>query len=104
MVLAMVYFVTLIFTELLTNNAAAALVYPIAIASAKSMSVSYMPFVIVIMIAASSGFATPFGYQTNVLVYQMGNYNYLDFVKIGVPLNLLTWAAGVVAIQYYFPF
>ena len=56
------------------------------------------------MIAASAAFATPFGYQTNVLVYQMGGYNYLDFVRVGIPLNLITWAAAVLAIQAYFPF
>ena len=56
------------------------------------------------MVAASAAFATPFGYQTNVIVYQMGGYNYLDFVKIGIPLNLITWVVGVIAIQIYFPF
>jgi di/tricarboxylate transporter len=56
------------------------------------------------MIAASAAFATPFGYQTNALVYQMGRYNYVDFIKIGLPLNLITWAVGVTAIQVYFPF
>ena len=57
-----------------------------------------------VMIAASAAFATPFGYQTNVLVYQMGGYNYLDFIKIGIPLNLITWIAAIFAIQMYFPF
>jgi di/tricarboxylate transporter len=56
------------------------------------------------MIAASAAFATPFGYQTNVLVYQMGGYSYVDFLKVGLPLNLITWAAAVVAIRMYFPF
>jgi di/tricarboxylate transporter len=56
------------------------------------------------MMAASAAFATPFGYQTNVLVYQMGNYSYLDFVRVGVPLNLVTWAAAMVAIPIFFPF
>jgi di/tricarboxylate transporter len=56
------------------------------------------------MIAGSAAFATPFGYQTNVLVYRMGGYNYLDFVKVGLPLNLITWIAAVVAIGIFFPF
>jgi di/tricarboxylate transporter len=56
------------------------------------------------MIAGSAAFATPFGYQTNALVYQMGGYNYLDFVRVGIPLNLITWAVGVAAIQIAFPF
>ena len=62
------------------------------------------PFLVAVMIAGSAAFATPFGYQTNALVYQMGGYNYLDFVKIGIPLNLITWFAAVAAIQHYFPF
>ena len=67
-------------------------------------AVSPRPFLVGVMIAASAAFATPFGYQTNVLVYQMGGYNYLDFVKVGIPLNIITWAAAVIAIQIYFPF
>ena len=59
---------------------------------------------IALAFSASAAFATPFGYQTNVLVYQMGGYNYMDFVKIGIPLNLLTWVAGVAAILVWFPF
>ena len=54
--------------------------------------------------AASAAFATPFGYQTNVLVYEMGRYSYLDFVRIGLPLNLITWAVGALAIPLFFPF
>ncbi len=71
---------------------------------AESLGVSPRPFLVGVMMAASAAFATPFGYQTNVLVYQIGRYSYLDFVKIGVPLNLLTWAVGVAVIPYYFPF
>jgi di/tricarboxylate transporter len=56
------------------------------------------------MMAASAAFATPFGYQTNVLVFQLGKYKYMDFVRVGVPLNLVTWIAGVVAIPMFFPF
>jgi di/tricarboxylate transporter len=56
------------------------------------------------MIAGSAAFATPFGYQTNALVYQMGGYNYLDFVKVGLPLNFITWVAAAVTIPLFFPF
>jgi len=87
--LAVVYFVTLVVTELITNNAAAALMFPMAIATAKSLDVSYMPFVIVVMMAASAGFATPIGYQTNLMVYGPGGYRFSDYVKIGVPLDIL---------------
>ena len=71
---------------------------------AEALGVSPRPFLVAVMIAGSAAFATPFGYQTNVLVYQMGGYNYLDFVRVGMPLNLITWAAAIVAIQIYFPF
>ncbi|MNL34611.1 hypothetical protein D3C87_1565920 [compost metagenome] len=56
------------------------------------------------MMAASAAFATPFGYQTNVLVFQVGRYKYMDFVRVGVPLNLVTWLVGVIAIPIFFPF
>ena len=71
---------------------------------AEAFAVSPRPFLVAVMIAGSAAFATPFGYQTNVIVYQMGGYNYLDFVKVGIPLNILTWAVGIIAIQAYFPF
>ena len=59
---------------------------------------------VAVMIAGSAAFATPFGYQTNVLVYQMAGYRYMDFVKIGLPLNLITWIVAVAAITWFFPF
>lgn len=82
----------------------AVLFTPVAISMAEAFGVSPRPFLIAIMVAASAAFATPFGYQTNTIVYQMGSYNYMEFVKFGIPLNLITWVAGVIAIQYYFPF
>ena len=102
--LAIVYGATLFATELLSNATVAVLFTPIAISLAETMQVSPRPFLVAVMMAGSAAFATPFGYQTNVLVYQIGGYNYLDFVKIGIPLNLITWAVGVFAIQMYFPF
>lgn len=102
--LIILYGVTLFATELLSNATVAVLFTPVAVSMAEALSVSPRPFLVAIMIAASAAFATPFGYQTNVLVYQMGGYNYLDFVRVGIPLNLITWAAAVLAIQAYFPF
>lgn len=102
--LIIVYGATLFATELLSNATVAVLFTPIAVSLAEALHVSPRPFLVAVMIAGSAAFATPFGYQTNVLVYQMGGYNYLDFVKVGLPLNLITWAAAVVAIQLYFPF
>ena len=102
--LAALYGVTLFATEFLSNAAVAVLVTPVAVALAESLGVDPRPFLVAVMMAASAAFATPFGYQTNVLVFQLGNYKYLDFVRVGIPLNLLTWIAGVIAIPYFFPF
>ena len=102
--LIILYGVTLFATELLSNATVAVLITPIAVALAESFGVDPRPFLVGVMMAASAAVATPFGYQTNVLVYQMGNYSYLDFVRVGVPLNLVTWAAAMVAIPMFFPF
>lgn len=102
--LIIIYGVTLFATELLSNATVAVLFTPIAVSLAEALQVSPRPFLVAVMIAGSAAFATPFGYQTNVLVYQMGGYNYLDFVRIGIPLNLITWVVGVLAISYFFPF
>lgn len=102
--LLIIYGATLFATELLSNATVAVLFTPVAVSLAEALQVSPRPFLVAVMIAGSAAFATPFGYQTNVLVYQMGGYNYLDFVRVGIPLNLITWAVGVVAIQAYFPF
>jgi di/tricarboxylate transporter len=102
--LALLYGATLFLTEILSNAAVAVLLAPVAVALAESLGVSPRPFLIGIMMAASAAFATPFGYQTNVLVYQLGRYSYMEFVKIGVPLNLLTWGVGAAVIPLFFPF
>ena len=102
--LVIIYGATLFATELLSNATVAVLFTPVAVSMAEAMGVSPRPFLVAVMIAGSAAFATPFGYQTNVLVYQMGGYNYLDFVRVGIPLNLITWIAGAMAIPFYFPF
>ncbi len=102
--LALIYGATLLLTEMLSNAAVAVLLTPVAVALAESLGVNPRPFLVAVMMAASAAFATPFGYQTNVLVYQMGGYRYLDFVRIGAPLNLITWATGLIAIPLFFPF
>lgn len=89
MVLLALYFVTMLFTELITNNAAAVLVFPIALASAEKMGVDPLPMIVSIMIAASAAFATPFGYQTNLMVYGPGGYRFSDYLRFGIPLSLL---------------
>lgn len=102
--LIVLYGATLFLTELLSNATVAVLITPLAVALAESLGVSPRPFLVAVMMAGSAAFATPFGYQTNVLVYQMGNYSYMDFVRVGLPLNFITWAAAVVVIPLYFPF
>jgi di/tricarboxylate transporter len=98
------YLVTMVLTELLSNATVAVLITPIAVALAESMAVSPRPFLVAVMMAASAAFATPFGYQTNVIVYQMAGYRYMDFVRVGLPLNLITCAVAIIAIRTFFPF
>jgi di/tricarboxylate transporter len=102
--LIVLYVVTLVLTELLSNATIAVLITPIAVALAESLSVSPRPFLVAVMMAASAAFATPFGYQTNVIVYQMAGYRYMDFVRVGLPLNVITVVVGILAIQEFFPF
>lgn len=98
------YLLTSATTELLSNAAVAVLMSPVAVALAESMAVSPRPFLVAVMMAASASFATPFGYQTNVIVYQMGGYRYMDFIRIGMPMNLLAFVVAIVAIRFAFPF
>ena len=102
--LVILYGVTLFATELLSNAAVAVLITPVAVALAESLGVDPRPFLVGVMMAASAAFATPFGYQTNVIVFQLGGYSYMDFVRIGVPLNIVTWIAAMIAIPVFFPF
>jgi di/tricarboxylate transporter len=102
--LALLYGMTLLLTEILSNAAVAVLVTPLAVALAESLGVNPRPFLVSIMMAASAAFATPFGYQTNVITFQIGGYSYMDFVRVGIPLNLITWIAGVIVIPIFFPF
>jgi di/tricarboxylate transporter len=98
-----VYLVTLLFTELITNNAAAALAFPLARAAAVSADANFLPFAVVIAIAASAGFATPLGYQTHLMVYGPGGYRFSDFVRIGLPLDALVLVVTVVLTPIFFP-
>jgi di/tricarboxylate transporter len=103
-VLAAVYLATAILTEFISNAAAVALVFPIALEAAKQFGVDARPFAIAITAAASSSFASPIGYQTNLMVYGPGGYRFSDFLKIGIPLKLLVFVVTIVCIPYAWPF
>ena len=90
--IAALYFVTALITEFITNNAAAALAFPVALAMANNLGVDPMPFFITICMAASASFSTPIGYQTNLIVQSVGGYKFMDFIKAGVPLSIICWA------------
>ena len=102
--LALIYLTTAIFTNLITNNAAAVLMFPIALASAERLEVSIMPFAIAIMTAASASFATPIGYQTNLMVQGPGGYTFADYLRLGLPLTVLAGVLTVAIAPLVWPF
>lgn len=102
--LAVLFIITNLFTELVTNNAAAALAFPLALSISSQMGVSPMPFFVVICMAASASFSTPIGYQTNLIVQGIGNYKFTDFVRIGLPLNILAFVISILLIPIIWPF
>ena len=102
--LAAIALVVSILTEFVTNNAAAVIGFPIALATADQLGVNPVPFVMVLMIAASASFATPLGYQTNLMVYGAGRYKLSDFLRIGIPLNVLICLTAVLLAPVLWPF
>ncbi|WP_142850156.1 SLC13 family permease [Telmatospirillum sp. J64-1] len=102
-VLAMLYLLTSILTEIVTNAAVAVLVTPIAIGMAYQMGLDPRPFIVAVMFGGSASFATPIGYQTNTLVYTAGGYRWFDFVRIGAPLNFIFWIAATLLIPVFWP-
>lgn len=102
--LALIYVITSTFTEFLSNNAAVALMIPIALGIAVTLGVDPRPFVVASCIAASASFATPIGYQTNTYVYGVGGYRFFDFTKVGLPLNLICFAVTVSVVPIFWDF
>ncbi|WP_338053814.1 SLC13 family permease [Salinicola halophilus] len=102
--LALVYGLTVFFTEVITNNAAAVLMFPIAVSVAQQLGVDIMPFVIAVTIAASASFITPLGYQTNLMVLGPGGYRITDYLRLGLPLSLLTAATTLSLVPLIWPF
>ncbi len=102
--LAAIYLATMVLNELITNNGAAALAIPFCLEAAEIMKVSPRPFIIGVTLAASFAFASPIGYQTHMMVYGPGGYRFSDFVKVGVPLNVLLWIVAMFVIPIVWPF
>lgn len=102
--LAAIYFLAMMLTELITNNAAAVLMYPFCLETARQLEVSPRPFLMALVLAASASFMTPIGYQTNMMVFGPGGYRFSDFFRIGVPLNMLLWIVATILIPLVWPF
>ncbi|MBI1207799.1 MAG: SLC13 family permease [Azospirillum sp.] len=101
--LSMLYFLTWVLTEFVSNNAVGVLISPIAIGVAHQLGVDPRPFLVAVMFGASASFTTPIGYQTNTFVYGAGGYRYVDFVKVGLPLNLIFWITASFLIPMFWP-
>lgn len=98
-----IYLMTSVLTELVSNNAVAVVVTPIAVGLAQAIGVDPRPLVVAVMVAASASFATPIGYQTNMLVYGPGGYKFTDFLRVGIPLNLSIGLLASALIPYFWP-
>jgi len=102
--LVVLYVATVVTTEMITNNAAGVLMFPIAMAVAQDGGVNFMPYVICVMVGASAGFITPIGYQTNLMVYGPGGYRWMDYIRFGTPLSVLVGIATVLIVPRVWPF
>ncbi len=102
-VLACVYGIASLFTEMISNNAVVVLITPIVIVLSQQLGFDPKPFIVAVMFGSSASFATPIGYQTNTLVYGAGGYRFMDFVKVGLPMNILLWVTAVFVIPIFWP-
>jgi len=102
--LVVLYIATVAMTEMITNNAAGVLMFPIAMAVAHDGQVNYLPYVISVMVGASAGFITPIGYQTNLMVYGPGGYRWIDYIRFGTPLSILVGLVTIFLVPRIWPF
>lgn len=103
-IIAALFLVTNLFTEIITNNAAAALTFPIAIAVSSHMGIDPTAFLVTICVAASTSFSTPIGYQSNMVIQGVGNYKFTDFLRFGLPLNIIVFLISIILIPIIWPF
>ena len=102
--LSTIYLLVSVITAMITNNAAAALIFPFCMATANELECSPLPFAVAVALAASASFMTPMGYQTNLMVYGPGGYRFTDFLRIGLPLNLILWITATILVPIFYPF
>ena len=100
----MIYLATMLLTEIVTNNAAAVLMFSIAAAAAEKLGVDLKPYAMAIMMAASASFSSPIGYQTNLMVMTPGGYRFTDYLRVGIPINLLFFITSVFFIPLHWDF
>jgi len=103
-VLSGFFIITLIASNIMSNNASAALMAPIAITVADKLGVEARPFLMTVTYAASLSFMLPMGYQTNTMIYTPGNYQVSDYLRVGAPLTIILWVAATLGMPYFFPF
>lgn len=102
--LALVVFISGALAAVVTSNATAVIVFPIAMATAQQLQADYLPFVIALIVGSSASFASPLGYQTNLMVYGAGRYRFADFLRIGIPMTLVVWILAIVITPFFWPF
>ena len=102
-ILSLLYLTTWLLTELISNNAVGVLMTPIAVAIASDLGIDPRPFLVAVMFSSSTSFTTPIGYQTNTFIYGAGGYQFKDFIRVGLPLNLIFWIVSSILIPFFWP-